>query len=312
MPIGASRNNVMMEYSSLGRRRVVACLRGLLGALALVLLGLAAAPAGASGLKVGVFTGDEGRGPGAPVLVPPKAPEPGAATRGAVARASHARVPDADKPPQSAHGKLLIRIGRSVASCSATVINTPNESTIVSAGHCVRSGYGRFGVWARRVVFVPAYDRGRRPFGSFLATRIWVPREYYRYQNPNFDVSVIRLRPNERGRVAQVVGARGWATDVSRNRRYTVYGYPAGQMKGEVPRSCSSRVFGIREQSRRLPGPAPSRIVCDMASGSSGGGWIYGRGYLNSVIGYANRGRPGILYGPYFGREIRKLIRRVG
>lgn len=298
-----------MEYSSPGRRPAVACLNVLLGVLAFAVLALSAAPAAASALKVGVFAGQDGREPGAAILTPPKAPS---VAPGSIASASHVAVPNADKPPFSAHGKLLIRIGPHTASCSATVINTPNDSTIVSAAHCVRSGYGKFGTWARRVVFIPAYERGARPFGSFLATRIWVPREYYRYENPNFDVSVIRLRPNEQGRVARVVGARGWATDISRNRRYTVYGYPAGRMLGEVPRTCTSRVHGIRQQSRRLPGPAPSRIVCDMASGSSGGGWIYGRGYLNSVIGYANRGRPGILYGPYFGREIRRLIRRVG
>lgn len=270
---------------------------------------LAAAPvAGAEGpaLKVGTFPGyDATLGPRQPFLVGPKSPSP-------VAGVSHARVPNPEEPPLSTHGKLLIRIDGQQASCSATVINTPNNSTLVSAAHCVRSGYGRHGSWAKRVVFIPAYDRGRRPFGSFLVSRAWVPREFWKYENPNFDVAVLRVKPNKLGKVANVVGARGWATDVSRNHRYTVYGYPAGKMQGEQMRSCTSRVFGIRMMSRQLPGPAPSRIVCDMAAGSSGGGWIYGRGYLNSVIGYATRGKPGILYGPYFGSEIRKLIKRHG
>lgn len=279
----------------------------LFAGLAAVALAALLAPAPASALSAGVFAGEDGLPPGQPVLTAPKP-----AAQSALAQASHARVPSADKPPYSSHGKLIIRLGRQNASCSATVINTPNESTIVSAAHCVRSGYGRSGSWAKRIVFVPAYDRGRRPFGSFIAARVWVPREFWRYENPNFDVSVIKLKPNERGKVAKVVGARGWATDISRDHRYTVFGYPAGAMQGEVPRTCTSRVFGIRNFSRMLPGPAPSRIICDMAAGSSGGGWVYGRGYLNSVIGYANRGRPGILYGPYFGSEIRRLIRRVG
>lgn len=270
---------------------------------------VAASPPGASAersLEVGVFVGDDGLSEGAkPFVVGPKPPP-------LVAGASHAAVSHVDRPPHSTHGKLLIRLGGQNASCSATVINTPNESTIVSAAHCVRAGFGKRGIWARRVVFVPAYDRGRRPFGSFRAARLWVPREFWRYENPNFDVSVIRLKPNERGKVAQVVGARGWATDISRRHRYTVYGYPAGAMRGEVMRTCTSRVHGIRNYSQLLPGPAPSRIVCDMAAGSSGGGWVFGRGYLNSVIGYANRGRPGILYGPYFGTEIQNLIKRVG
>lgn len=291
-------------------RGAALCVLALVPAAALVLL-VPAAPAAGAPLKVGVFAGEDGKVPGRPVLVPPKAAEAGVRAPG-VAGVSHAPVRNPAEPPYSSHGKLLIRIAGQEASCSATVINTPNDSTIVSAAHCVRAGFGRTGWWARRVVFVPAYDRGRRPFGSFVASRVWVPREFWRDQNPNFDVSVIRLRPNRFGKVARVVGARGWATDVSRNHVYTVFGYPAGAMRGEIPRTCTSRVIGIRNHSRFLPGPAPSRIVCDMAAGSSGGGWIYGRGYLNSVIGYANRGRPGILYGPYFGSEIRRLIRRVG
>lgn len=301
-----------MKCSSHGHRAAGARLSLLPAAFffaALVALACAAPAASASELKVGVFAGNDGLGPRAPIVTPHKAPRRAPAP---IASVAHARVPSPERPPISAHGKLLIWIGPHTASCSATVINTPNDSTIVSAAHCVRSGYGRYGTWARRVVFIPAYEEGRRPYGSFLAARIWVPQEYYSYENPNFDVAVIRLRPNEHGRVARVVGARGWATDVSRNRTYTVFGYPAGRMRGEIPRTCVSRVIGIRERSRRLPGPAPSRIVCDMASGSSGGGWIFGRGYLNSVIGYANRGRPGVLYGPYFGREVRRLIRRVG
>ncbi len=229
-----------------------------------------------------------------------------------IATASHVRVSRPEVEPFSAHGKLLVRFAGAQAGCSGTVINTPNESTVITAAHCVREGLGVFGRWATRVAFVPAYDRGRRPFGTFLAAKMWVPAQYWQFENPNYDVAVIRLRANAYGRVAKVVGARGWSTGVSRYHRYKVFGYPAGALAGEVPRRCISRVHGVREVARYLPGPVPSRIVCDMARGSSGGGWIYGGGYLNSVIGYANIGRPGILYGPYFGAEVRRLIRRVG
>ena len=99
---------------------------------------------------------------------------------------------------------------------------------------------------------------------------------------------------------------------MSRKRRYRVFGYPAGAMRGEIPRTCIGRVTGVARIGRILPGPAPSRIACDMASGSSGGGWIYNASYLNSVIAFAEIGRPGIIYGPFFGEEVDRLIRRVG
>jgi len=48
-------------------------------------------------------------------------------------------------------------------SCSGTALSTPSRSIVLTAGHCVREA----GSTGRNLVFIPAYDHGRRPFGTF-------------------------------------------------------------------------------------------------------------------------------------------------
>src|SRR5262245_4262682 len=48
-------------------------------------------------------------------------------------------------------------------SCSGTALNTPSRSIVLTAGHCVQE---RRSV-GRDLVFIPAYDHGARPFGTF-------------------------------------------------------------------------------------------------------------------------------------------------
>ncbi len=50
-------------------------------------------------------------------------------------------------------------------SCSGISLATPSGSIVLTAGHCVYEA----GRWARDLSFVPGYDHGRRPFGTFRA-----------------------------------------------------------------------------------------------------------------------------------------------
>ena len=46
-------------------------------------------------------------------------------------------------------------------TCSATVVHSRNLDEILTAGHCVHTS--EFG-WARKLLFIPAYNRGDEPF----------------------------------------------------------------------------------------------------------------------------------------------------
>ena len=54
------------------------------------------------------------------------------------------------------------------------------------------------------------------------------------------------------------------------------------------------------------------RINCNMAGGSSGGGWVIDEEFTNSVVSYGYSDQRERLYGPYFGLAVKRLINQVG
>ena len=216
-------------------------------------------------------------------------------------------ISDPTLDPFSTHGRIFGRYKGSQFSCSGTVINTPSNRAIMTAGHCLHEA----GVWSSHVVFVPAYHNGRRPFGNFHAKTLWVLRGWLN-ENFNFDVGMISVRANSRGKPGNVVGARGWATGQGRNQFYEAYGYPAGAARGQDLRYCGSRYLGDDRSTYRDPGPPTMRINCNMAGGSSGGGWVIDGEFTNSVVSYGYSNQRQRLYGPYFGLAVKRLINQVG
>src|SRR4051794_24848874 len=56
-------------------------------------------------------------------------------------------IPDPSVYPYVTNGKLFTSFGRDVFQCSGTLINTKNQRIVLTAGHCIREGEGRFGDW---------------------------------------------------------------------------------------------------------------------------------------------------------------------
>ena len=216
-------------------------------------------------------------------------------------------IDDPTLDPYSTHGRIFGRYEGKQFSCSGTVINTPSNRAIMTAGHCLHEA----GVWSKHVVFVPAYQNGRRPFGNFYAKTLWVLRGWLN-TNFNFDVGIISVRANSNGKPGNVVGARGWATGQGRNQFYEAFGYPAGANQGQELRYCGSNYLGEDQSTYRDPGPPTMRIACNMAGGSSGGGWVIDEEFVNSVVSYGYSGQRNRLYGPYFGLAVKRLINQVG
>jgi len=215
-----------------------------------------------------------------------------------------------DPEALQAHGRLFFRFRRFLGSCSATVVSTPRRNVVVTAAHCLYDPLS--GTVSRHVVFVPAYDDGERPFGSFAARSTAVLGPWARRANTNFDVGAVVLRAGPQGHVGDVVGASGWATGLSRSRSFDIFGYPAGALLGRHLRQCASRAFRGDRTSYRIPGPPTMRAFCDMARGASGGGWVTtegGESYVNGVTSYRLPDKFGVIFSPYFGQAVSRLIR---
>lgn len=223
------------------------------------------------------------------------------------ASASSLRVPNFSGIGTRTNGKIIAVDPGGAYSCSGTALNTPSRSIVLTAGHCVIEN----GLAGRRIAFVPAYDHGKRPFGTFAVKSIYVTPQWRHGENPDFDVAALQVKPNALGALTDVVGARGFHTSRSRLAALQIFGYPAAALGGEELRSCRAHGLGSDPLTFRFTGPPAMPASCDMAAGASGGAWIIDREFVNGVTSYGYQGHPGRLYSSYFGAEIGAFLRKL-
>jgi len=250
--------------------------------------------------------------PGDPVAQ--EAGASGPSTRAGPIPYSSYELPNTTGFPERVHGKVFFTkpgIGRFV--CSGTVVNGTNDSTVITAGHCVFGGSGFWTNW----VFVPGYRQlngvGDAPFGTWTATTLLAPSGWTSTAvNPDppapnykFDYAAAVIDRNSAGlELEDVVGARGIAFNQSPDQHFISHGYPAGApFDGYKLWVCESD-FGGFDLNLLGTGPATMAIGCDMTGGSSGGGWVIedgsGNGFVNSVNSYKYQLEPEVMFGPYF------------
>ena len=277
-----------------------AALPALLAVIALPPPAAIAAPPAIHELRASPRAGDRA------LRVPGRAPAN--RVRGARAGASSIRVANPSAEVTRTNGKIFAVDPVSGAyTCSGTAINTPSRSIVLTAGHCVIER----GSEGRRIDFVPAYDHGKRPFGTFVATSVYVMPQWRRDENPDFDVAALRVKPNSLGALTDVVGSRGYATSKSRLAAFQIFGYPAARAGGEELRSCRAHGLGLDRLTGRFTGPPTMPASCDMAAGSSGGAWLFDGQYVSGVTSYSYQGRPTQLFSPYFGPEVGSFLRQL-
>jgi hypothetical protein len=260
-------------------------------------------------------------GPGAPAVgsAPSFVPPAGAGAGGAALRsgggdaAASAFDPGDERTlPNRLHGRVFATYpSTGDYTCSATAVNSPGRSLVVSAGHCVFDP--PTGQWASNWTFVPGYRQGRAPFGRWVARRLDAADPWVKQENISFDVGTAVVVRNRRGRALQdVIGGRGIGFNQPRDQLYVSYGYPAEiPFDGERLKACRSRYRGDDPETDP---PRTMRIRCDMSAGSSGGGWV-----SNDLVLSLNSYCVGLvlicidnesMYGPYFGNGAKELYLR--
>ncbi|MFG1945795.1 trypsin-like serine peptidase [Nonomuraea sp. NPDC048826] len=186
------------------------------------------------------------------------------------------------------------------ASCSGTAVTSANESVVMTAGHCVKLN----GAAHRNVAFVPGFDNGRRPFGTWVATRLLTTQQWNAREDINFDIAAAVVAPLQGRTLTDVVGGQGVAFNQARQQQMFAFGYPAAApFDGSDLIYCSGRAFNDPVATRG------QGVRCNMTGGSSGGAWFLGFnaatgvGMLNSVNSFTYDFAPGFMFGPFFGDE---------
>jgi V8-like Glu-specific endopeptidase len=212
--------------------------------------------------------------------------------------------------PYPAVGKVFFRLGGSNYFCSAAIVNSPGGRVVWTAAHCVRDP-GPNGKWAGKWTFVPGYEDGFRPYGSWSATDLWIDRSWFR-SNDNGDFAAALIRRRNGDTVQDAVGvALPFGAKPRRNQEWEAIGYPADARFDNLLWHCVSDFHGTDRSGGNKAGPEPFGIGCDMAGGSSGGPWITQAGKLGAVTSYGYTNRPNSLYGTYLGGWAAKLFRKV-
>jgi hypothetical protein len=206
-------------------------------------------------------------------------------------------------PPYAWNGRLYVRQGGEEGFCSATAIDSPSRRLVLTAGHCVNTGpkNGRPGVWSTYLEFVPGFNLGVAPFGTFVLSG--TPRAlpgWTREGNPDFDLGAFLTEPNAEGAALEnaVGGGARIVTGLGHRQHFETFGYPGGT---ERMRTCVSGYAGQDPITATLPGPPTVAIRCRWAPGASGGGWLIDGGQeIDGINTYLRTGEKQRTFGPYF------------
>ena len=215
-------------------------------------------------------------------------------------------------PPARTMGKLFFNgYEAGNAYCSASVLNTPSKSVIITAAHCV---YSSEEGWAKDAVFVPDYDRAQAdpdPVGVWTVRSIRTFNSW-RADQTDYSSDVAYVTLNNGGDankpVVDVVGGYGLAWGGSHVFRATIFGYPTNKTTPDGRGSVYScvRTTEQSEDKVRVEG-------CDFGMGASGGPWLYRYdeasrlGYVRSVTALW-RPLGGVNRGPYFTEAVKTML----
>ena len=219
--------------------------------------------------------------------------------------AGKGKHPQAETAAKDTVGKVFFTQGGVDYVCSGNAVASGNGSTVATAGHCVNDG----GTWATNWVFVPGYDHGAAPYGTWAATDLVSTDQWVGQEDISYDVAFAKVAPDSgSGTLESVVGTTGIAFNQSRGLHYTAYGYPAAQpFDGQSLESCSGTA-----SEDTLGGTLSQGIDCDMTGGSSGGPWFLDNGAQNSVNSFGYNTQKDVMYGPYYGQDAQDAYAEAG
>src|SRR4051812_12982147 len=177
--------------------------------------------------------------------------------------------------PTVDEGKLFFDSEGVPYQCSATVVTSPNDSLVWTAGHCLYDDFH----WSKHVLFCPGYLHGSCDEGWWRADNLWVPNGWFKSLDLAYDLGTFTVYPKHGHTITDRVGSQGIVFNLSVHQLWTDMGYPsANPFSGEEQWWCQDNT----EYTSRIG----IWILCNFTAGASGGGWIIdlkrsGLGWVN-------------------------------
>jgi V8-like Glu-specific endopeptidase len=191
-------------------------------------------------------------------------------------------------------------------SCSASALNSVSKQLVITAGHCVHGGAGSRG-WMQNWVFVPLYNNGAAPFGTFAAKQFRTFSAWINASDLNFDIAMVTTWTNGSGqRVVDAVGGNGLAWNFPKVLFLTILAYPADPpFDGTWQQFCQGTTS---DWGSRIA------LQCGFTGGSSGGPWLKDyNGSLGNVNGVMSTlGANGWNAAAYFNDNVKGMFDAQG
>ncbi|GAA4915771.1 trypsin-like serine peptidase [Streptomyces coeruleoprunus] len=205
-------------------------------------------------------------------------------------------------------GRVFFTFQGRTASCSGNAVTSQNQSTVITAGHCVKYQ----GSWHTNWVFVPAYDNGKAPYGQWTASKTLTTPQWQASEDINYDVGAAVVAPLNGQKLTAVTGAQGIQFNGGYNKAMYAFGFPAAS-----PYDGSKLIYCSGNSSKDFLFSQDHSLGCNMTGGSSGGPWFTGfsesagTGLQVSVNSFGYTFLPNRMFGPYFGNEAQAVYNQA-
>lgn len=204
-------------------------------------------------------------------------------------------------------GKVFFTLAGVNYVCSGSAVTSGNRDVVLTAGHCLNEGPGAY---ATNFAFVPAYDDGARPYGTFTARQLVTTTQWASSGDFDYDIGFAVMNTLNGQHLTDVVGSQGIGFNLARGQYMYSFGYPqANPYDGSDIAWCHGTPiqdpYGSQDQG----------LDCNLTGGSSGGPWFVsystttGVGTLNSVNSFKYSGGQlrNYMFGPYLGSVAQTL-----
>ncbi|GAA2143392.1 hypothetical protein GCM10009760_29710 [Kitasatospora kazusensis] len=215
-------------------------------------------------------------------------------------------------------------------SCTATVVDSANRSTVITAAHCLRAvgAPATDATWNHNLYFVPGYRNGTKPLGGFSIRNAATSSRWD--ADPagttsddvalaGYDTGILVVNPSAAGRrIADVTGSQRIAfTKPAKDEFVHTFGYPKDRLNDPSAKYAGSRMIHCAGPS--VPSPKAPLLwgePCDMSHGASGGPHLARfdtRTGIGTVVGVTTTtdelagGPAGTLYATRLGDSARHL-----
>ncbi|HEY3504876.1 MAG TPA: hypothetical protein VGN37_19085 [Actinocatenispora sp.] len=202
----------------------------------------------------------------------------------------------------STAGKVFFSNSSGTYACSGDAVNSGNKSIVATAGHCVVDA--TTGEVYQNWVFIPAYDHGNRPHGTFTASSLHWMSQRIGDPDPTWDAAFATMSPLNGTRLVDAVGGEGIGFDQSPGQYVHSFGYGGSDAEGngeQLNWCAGTEVFETGH-----PGGGIWGIDCIQTGGSSGGPFLQGfdpSTGIGTQIGNISVSGSGREWHPYYGFE---------